>query len=286
MGLKYTIEPDFTKMGYTTEFFVRVKFKEGVIADEDKIKMILDSCPYVSFAALTKGDFDLFIWSIAPSREEYEDGMEAKVRSSLDEYIQDWTAHGILVKRGGFIPVSNELIEMLDVKDKNKKILKILNENSRISLTELARKLNVSKPTAFYYINRTSTFIKHFTSFFGSPEEFIYSIRFFQICGCEADFKNYGPAIYNLYLSEHEKFFNKIVYAVVPDGGMDNFFLEAFGSMKEYTNHEKILSKYKDKVIRKQVSAIITNVLKGKLPIRKTDLSKEIPYILTPKEVH
>lgn len=285
IGLKHTVEVDFTKIGYTTEFFVRVRFKEGVLYDVNRIKGLVDACPYVQFAALTKGDFDLFLWSIAPSREKYEEEMEAEIRIALDEYIRDWTAHGLLVKRGGFIPVDNEIIDLLKIDRAKKTLIKMLNEDSRTSLTDLSSRLKVSKPTVSYHLGRMSDYVKRFTSFFDSPKEFAYAIRFFQVCGNKKDFKESGPSIYNLYFGEKHKFFNKIIYAVVPDGGMDNFFIEAYESIDELNHHENTLAKYRDKIIRKHISAIITQVLKGKIPVRKLDLSKEIPYLLSPLEV-
>lgn len=284
MGLRYTIEPDFARIGYSTEFFIKVKFREGVIPNTKVLKDMFDTCPYVQFAALTKGDFDLFIWAIAPSKERYEIEMEAKLRVDLDKYFYDWTAHGLLVKRGGFLPIGDEAINILDIDQTKKVLLRILNKNSRMSLTEIAKKMNISKPTAKYHVNKLKNYVKRFTAFFGETGKLVHSVRFFQVVGSEEEFKKYGPEVYDLYLKKTPDFFNKTVYAVVPDGGVDNFFLETYSSMEDFNKQNEVLEKYFDIIIRKHSCAIIVKVLKGLIPVRKIDLSKEIPFLLSAKE--
>jgi len=285
MELQNTVEIDFPKTGYTTEYFVRVKFKEDELIDTNEIEQVLQDSPYVQFAALTKGDFDLFIWSIAPSPGKYEEQMEAKIRVSLDKYIDEWSAHALLVKRCGFLPVNNEIIDLLKINEKEKKLLKILNENSRKSLTDIAEELEISKPTAKYHLDKLKKeYIKRFTSFYGSEETLNHAARFIQVQGTEEDFQEYSPGIYNSYVSEEKRFFNKLVYGTVVSGGMDNFFLETYKDIEDYNQQQKLIEEYHDSIIRKESNALITNILKGTVPTRKIDIKEELDYLLSPIE--
>jgi len=285
LGLRHTIELNFDKLGYTTEFFIKVKFKPGVMPNTSTIKQLVEDCPYVQFAALTEGDFDLFVWAIAPSKQKYEIEMEAYLRGNLNKYIMDWSAHSLLVKRGGFLPISNEIIDMLEVNQKRKLLLKMLNQNSRTTLTTIAEKLNISKPTAKYHLEKLTPYVNRFTSFFAEMGTPIHIIRFFQIGGTDEEMKRYGHKVYDLYLDEPERLFNKTVYATVPDGGIDNFFLETYPSFDEYHEHNEELQKYFGIIIRNHHSAVVTKVLKGVTPVRKLNLKKEIPFLLSVREI-
>ncbi len=283
--LTHTIELNFPDIGYTTEYFVRVNLRDDVLIDTNEIERVLKDSPYVQFAALTKGDFDLFIWSIAPSPGKYEEQMEAKIRVTLDKYIDEWTAHALLVKRSGFLPVDNEIIDLLNIKNKEKDLLKLLNENSRVKLGKIAEKLDVSKPTAKYHLDKVKKqYVKRFTSYYSGIEQLNHAVRFLQVCGSEGDFEKYSPAVYNLYTEEEKKAFNKLSYSTVVSGGMDSFFLETYKTLSEYNQHQKTLEKYYDKIIRKESNAIITDILKGVVPVRKIDIEKELDYLLSPVE--
>jgi len=285
LHLHHTIEPNFAKLGYTAEYFIKVNFREGIMPDTKMITDKINESPYIQFAALTKGDFDLFLWAIAPSREKYEVKLEAPLRVDLDKYFYDWSAHGLLVKRGGFLPIQNEIIDMLEVDETKKLLLKMLNRNSRMTITDIAKNMGISKPTAKYHILKLGDYIRRFTSFLVQPGNLFHAVRFFQVIGSDAEFRKYGPEVYNLYLGDNpHSVFNKTVYATVPDGGIDNFFLETYASLDDFNKHNEAFEKYNDVIIRKHSSAIITKVLKGVVPIRKLDLKKEIPFLLSVRE--
>jgi len=285
LGLKHGIEVDINQIQTTTEYFIRVIFNDKK-RDLKKIRKILSENPYVQLACLTKGDFDLFIWAIAPNPKIYEKEMEAKIRVALDEYIQDWHAHGLLLKRGGFLPINQKIIELLPLNNINKQTTFLLNKNSRTRIAQMAKEWEISKPAAMYRLEKTLKNVNRCTSFLTTQKNMTYVIRFFQICGKEQTLKKYAGGIYNLYLNHEQRIgpFNKTIYAAVPDGGMDNFFVEVFETEEALNKHNKILDEYKNEIIRKMQSAIVTKILKGMIPARVIDLKKDIPYLLTPVE--
>jgi len=285
LGLKHGIEININSIQTTTEYFIRVKFNDKK-RDVKKINTILSKNPYIQLACLTKGDFDLFIWALAPNPKIYERDMEAKIRVALDEYIQDWTAHGLLLKRGGFLPINQEIINLFPLKNTDKATLLLLNLNSRTTITQMAKQFSISKPAALYRLEKALKHVRRCTSFLGPSKNMIYAIRFFQICGTEKILKKHAAGVYNLYLHPEQRFgpFNKTIYAAVPDGGMDNFFVEAFDSLDDLDAHNKVLKKYEGTIIRKSTSAVVTKVLKGTIPARVIDLREDIPYLLTPVE--
>ncbi len=284
MKLKYTVELDLQKAGCSQQYFVRVNFKEGAKPTAAQLRSIFSKNPFVQFAALTKGDFDLFLWSASPSPADYESRIEGDLRSELDEFIQDWTAHPLLARRAGFLPVGSDLIEALKLPDSRKRTLRILNEDSRIMVIKLAEQLGVKEPTAEYHLKRAQPFIRRFTSYFETTGEFLHMIRFLQLRGKEKDFQSEGRKVSELYLKSDPRLFNRLVYAGVPSGGMDRLFLETYSSFDDYEAHSESIKAYSN-IIGKHSAARVESVVKGAIPIRKVDLASECKYLLSPAEI-
>jgi len=283
LRLKYTVELDLQKAGCSQQSFIRVNFREGAKPDAGQLRSIFSKTPFIQFAALTKGDFDLFLWTVSPSMADYEGSVEGDLRSELDEFIADWTAHPLLARRAGFLPVGNDLIDALKLPDSRKRTLRILNEDSRIMVIKLAEQLGVAEPTAEYHLKRARPFVRRFTSYFESGGDFLHMVRFLQLRGKEKDFQADGRKVSDLYLKSDPRLFNRLAYAAVPSGGMDRLFLETYSSLDDYEAHSEGI-KACSSIIGKHSAARVETVLKGAIPIRKIDLASECKYLLSPAE--
>jgi len=282
LGLKYTLELDLQKAGCAQQYFIRVNFRDNK-PDAATLRSFFAKNPFVQLAALTKGDFDLFIWSASPTAADYEREIEGTLRAQLDEYTSDWTAHPLLTRRAGFLPVGNDLINTLRLPSSRKRTLDVLNSDSRIMVTKLAEQLGVKEPTAEYHLKRAKPFVSRFTSYFETTGEFLHMIRFLQLRGKEKDFQSEGRKVSDLYLKSDPRLFNRLVYAGVPSGGMDRLFLETYSSFDDYEAHSEAIKGYSS-IIGKHSAARVEKVLKGAIPIRKMDLASECKYLLSPAE--
>ena len=273
LKLRYTLELDFSKDGFPREFVVRAKF-EG----KPQLSGLRESfarLPGVQLAALTEGDFDLLLWCLAPSSEEYGFGLGQELRGVLGKSLADWSTYPVIDRHIGFLPVDSDLIDMLRLSEHRRRVLKILNEGSRMMVTELAEQLGVTEPTAEYHLKRIAPVVKRFTSYFESPGEFVHISRFVQLRGGAEELRSEGRGLTELYVRSDTRLFNRLVYAARIVGGWDVFMLETFTSLEDYKEHNERVASFR-KIVGKQESALITKVLKGRIPIRKVDFAKEV----------
>jgi|GEM_PF-2472866 len=280
LKLRYTVELKLDALGMQSEHLIRVKFPSGMAPDADVVKRAVSS-PFVQLACRMKGDFDLFLWAVAPNARVFSSVIEPGIREELNEYIEDWIAHPIVSHRAGFLPISEDLIKEFKIRESRKEVLRILNSNSRIPIMKLAEQLGVTEPTAEYHLKKAQPFIKRFTAFFEGKGEFTHVVRFFQVKGKKKDIEAEGRGITQAYLDSDPRLFNRLVYASMPSGGMDCCFIETYSSLEDCcAATEQLLSE--KRIIGRHVSAVVSKVLKGAIPIRKVDLASECKCLLSP----
>lgn len=279
--LTHRVKFDPKNLESSLEYFIRVTFKEEV--DYDHVEEVVKEIPYVQFAARTEGDFDLFLWSIAPpDRDEYELEMEARIRTELDQYIDDWLNHALLTKRKGFLPLENDVIDLIDIDERAKKVIRSLNENARKKAIDISRETGLSYPTVNYWLEKVKeNYINGFTSFLTEPKG-TNAVRFLQVRGTKKDFRVHGEEFNDLYRGERN--YDKQVYSAIISGGMDNCILEHHGPLENYSEHCEKIEELKGTLINKESKALIKEVMKGKIPLRPREKSKEKEYILSPIE--
>ncbi|MBN3037229.1 MAG: AsnC family transcriptional regulator [Candidatus Diapherotrites archaeon] len=280
-GLRHCLIFSPSPAGFS-EFFVRVKFRQGVSVDVERVKRVLGECGFVQFAALTDGDFDLFLWSVVASPKDYEHEVEARVRIALDDMISDWSAHGLLVRRAGFLPVSSDVVGFFGLDERLKRLLVLLNNDSRMSLTDLAKELGVSVASVNYYLGRAKPFVDCFTSFVSAPLDGLFAVRFVQARGSAGDFRE-AHVISREYLKQGRDF-NRLVYGAAVSGGFDNFFLERFQSEDDFMAFNAFLERFRS-LLRREERAVVTRVLKGVIPASRRNLSKDTEFLLSPAEM-
>ena len=283
LGLRYSLEFDLERVGLSTEHFIRIKFREGAEPTEEAYREAL-SHSAIQLACRTSGDFDLFLWAVTNSPAAFASEVEPSVRDALGEFVEDWTAHPSVSRRAGFLPISSSLVEEFRLPRSRRRTLEILNEDGRISVTDIAEQLGVTEPTAEYHLKKCKQYIRRFTAYFEGRGEFVHAIRFVQAVGKKAELKLEGRIITEAYLSPETRLFNRLVYAATPSGGMDAFFIETYSSLEDYEATRAHLFA-NSKIIGKSAVAQVTRVLKGTIPIRKVRIEKECDYLISPAEI-
>ena len=153
LKLHYTLEFDEEKLGLNRPHLIAVKM--GTKPDYAKISEILSRSYIPQLVASINGTYDLLIYANALSGMEYAH-WEKSVRSLLAQYKTEWSSTEVVHRQLGFFPLRNEIIERAKIKEKYKKILMILNNNSRISFHELAKELHMNMSTLPYTISTNS----------------------------------------------------------------------------------------------------------------------------------
>lgn len=279
-GLKYTLEfnnvlPALQNQIWPVRFDVKPSLEE--------LREIFKDDGQVRWVAKTEGDFDLLISVAATSSESYISwGM--KTLNKLIKFKPEFEASHILTMHMGFMSLREEHINNIQLPnikldDLDKKILLLLNENSRMNYPAIAKKLKKDPELVRYRIKRflRIKLIKRFTTLLAKPPPF-YTMAFFMKLRFSPGFMHRYQEAYNYYLNADRKLpiVNKFQFFALTSGTYFLFCLGCFES-EEMAVKEAIIA---HKSIYKEDNpslpfAKVTDVVKGYLPIRSMDFSKE-----------
>ncbi len=169
-GIKYTLEFGYSFFGFF-RYAAFVKFVGDSKPDIDKVTAVLESEPTIQYAALLKGDYDLFIYIFAENTHSLEYKIyELRSGELLAPYKMEWDVSYIMSSYG-YVPVRPKFFEKLEGKiwHKSKEtprkgeeqllkreyvVLKELNESGNISFSEIDKKHGFSPGAAHYTYQR------------------------------------------------------------------------------------------------------------------------------------
>ena len=166
LGIEYTLEIDVEKLGYVY-YIVNAKFLDKRPKFEE-IKAAIEAEPMVQFAALTKGDYDLFMYILVENNIDKAKEMLYNLRSSiLPGYSMEWKVI-LFYKTYGYVPLRQAFFEKMlqskvyrRTKDTPKKaigtiwkreydVLRLMNQNSSISFVEMDSSLGLEPGASRY----------------------------------------------------------------------------------------------------------------------------------------
>ncbi len=280
-SLFYTIEFTNDKIDTVQSRLWSVKL--GIKPDKEDLKRMLQNYKPIRFAAATEGDFDLVMRIISESDEDYAH-FAMKLSRQLLAYKPTIKPSNIILPHFGFMPISNDIIERLDLSDAgldklDKGIIMLLNENSRISLASMAKRLNCSMETIRYRFRKLqkSGLIRRFTIVMRKPK-MSYGIAFFINFEFGSGAMSTHKEAYDFHLNVDEKLplQNKFQYLATLSGSDMIFGMGQFES-KQDALKDAIVA-HKDIYQENNPSipfARITEVIKGEMPVRNLDIKKE-----------
>lgn len=279
LQLYYTIEFNEDALGLQSPHIVLIKFNKK--PDYSAIKSLFLKSYIPQFVSRIDGDFDLLVYANAPTRGEYVH-WDKSMQIKLAEYGTLWQTSEIAHRQLGFFPIRNELLERLNIEDRYKKMLLLLNQNARMPLKELAKRLGMHVNTVSYSFNKLveSSYIKRFTAVVQNRKSFVIMTLFGKYTiseKFEADAANERRAL----MSDDEY---SIVsrYPVVSQlvGSYDYFSIGAFDDMKAALKYD--IGFYKNAMSKDKVqtrSGTISEVLLGALPLRSFDSKRKYNLI-------
>lgn len=182
LDIKFVLELDMTKLGLLQRHIIAIRFSKK--PSVEWLESILKDDKNVQIAYLTRGQFDLVIFAAEKDPVKYI-YWETLLMEKLSDYGATMKASDIPYLGFGYVPLDSTFIDSpeLDMKDDDKKLLQLLNENSRMSYTELARRLKTNESTIRYRAFNLvkSGIIKRFTIAVQKPPQ-QYIIGFFENC--------------------------------------------------------------------------------------------------------
>ncbi|MDE1850941.1 MAG: AsnC family transcriptional regulator [Candidatus Micrarchaeota archaeon] len=147
-GIKYTLELDEEKLGISSKHLIFVKFRKAFNSSE--VQRLLLKSGIVQFAAALKGRYQLMIYAASQSPWAYANWDRNMRRSLLLPFNAYWETSEVDFRHFGFFPLRNSLLEKVKIPERHRAMLLLLNENSRMSFTELSKRLGVKYKTVVY----------------------------------------------------------------------------------------------------------------------------------------
>lgn len=278
--ISYTLGLDATKLGLDSPHVILVRFEKK--PDYEKIRGALARTYVVQFAARIKGTYDLLIYANAYSLPEYLT-WDMRMRSELmPSYKARWYTSDVSFSRLGFQPVRSEAIEKAKLPKKEREMLKVLNQNSRIPFNQLSKTLGMNYKTTVYNFNKL---IK-----LGYIKRFTITMRLRSDISLMTMFNNFVPTQNYKGVEELAKNFftkddrtplvNRFLMCSNLVGAYDFFTLGAYddpkiGYSRGILLYNKLFKKYD---ITNTEYGTIEEVLVGMLPIRSIDAAKEFGH--------
>ena len=174
LDIRYTLEIDEGKLAGCEKHILSIKFlKKPPLA---VLKRLFKNDEYAEEVFMLDGSYDLFIFAWAGDPLSYIK-WETYVASELFEFKPVIKSSELILDRFGFWPLNDsfidELHESIKLDNTDKKILTLLNENSRMPISEIAEKVGVDRGTARYRLFRLikTGIIKRFTLAVQNPPQ-------------------------------------------------------------------------------------------------------------------
>ncbi|MGC8671707.1 MAG: winged helix-turn-helix transcriptional regulator [Candidatus Micrarchaeia archaeon] len=271
LGIAYTLEFNEDKLGLINPHLVLVKFDKK--PDYSEIKALLSRFKIPQFAAVVRGSYDMVIYANAVSRDDYvhwDKGMQ----TLLAKYGLHWQSSEVAHRQLGFFPIRNDLLEELNLPEKYKQILLLLNSNSRISFSDLSRKLGVHINTIAYTFKKMQemNYIKRFTAIATSSMPMAISTIFGKYT-ISSSFEEDAVKERKALMSDDEyPIISRYAFVSQLIGSYDWFSIGIFDN--EQIAKKQHLRYYKKVMANDKVEVkfgIVERVLLGYLPLRSID---------------
>ncbi len=275
-GIKYTVEFDEERLNLNNPHMILVKFAKK--PRQEDIKRVLSSSHIPQLAAVINGTYDLLIYANAENSNEYV-YWDKTTQVSLSEYKPLWQSSDLAFIHLGFFPLRNSLLDRLQVPDAHKKILLLLNENARMSFSEMSRRLKMKPNTLAYNFKKLlkSGYIKRFTMVMTNPPQMSLLSLFGKYRLAEG-FENDAMAMRKevSLLDDKMPLVSRCLFSGQLIGSYDFFFVGAYDDYK--TGYDHLVRYYRRRFRKHDVRATtgtIGKVLLGDFPIRNLDVRKE-----------
>ncbi|MDE1860190.1 MAG: Lrp/AsnC family transcriptional regulator [Candidatus Micrarchaeota archaeon] len=275
-GIRYTVAFSETALQLSNPHIILVKFIKK--PDWDEVARLLSSSYIPQIAAVVKGDYDMFIYANAITSKEYvhwDKGMQIL----LSKYGVAWHPSNVAHKQLGFFPLRNEILDRLAIDENYKKMLKLLNINSRITFSEISKRIGMHFNTVAYNFKKLveSGYIRRFTISLEQPRDLALISTFSKYILSEG-FEDDATVIRKVYTSSGTEYpiISRYLLCTQLVGSYDSFVMGIFDNYntaykQAVVQYKSVMKRHKTKVECGQVQ----KVLLGRLPIRSIDTKKE-----------
>jgi len=275
-GVRYVPILSASRLGLGFPHTVLVKFKNE--PDYDMVREILRNSLGVQLALRTKGAYDLVIFSNERSRPMYARWDRGMRNELYKEGLASWRPSEISFKRMGFLPLRTETFGLFSISEKERAMLSVLNENARIPMIQLARRLGINYKTAIYRFNEllSKKYIKGFTMVMDMPKDLTMSC-FFSTYLPANDKDSASKILKRFFTSRNDNSLkSRYLMRISLIGSYDSYTLGIFETPRAARDDVANLRSMLKNVAPFSVKyAHVVGTLVGTLPINNTDPKKE-----------
>jgi DNA-binding Lrp family transcriptional regulator len=283
LGMSYTLEFDMPKMGLANPQISFFKF--GTKPTTGEVRNAFEGGKdFITFLATLEGDSDAVLQTVSDSSSEYmywAVGIYLKL-AKFKPTIQSSIVRGSII---GFMPLPTDLLRKLDLgkvalDPLDRKILALLNDDSRMTYKDIADELGEEVTTIRYRIRRIdrSGIIRKYTLILKRPPP-----RYNIIYNYKEDLSAKAIEAYkrtlNHYLETdgHLSLTNSFVYVASAVGTSDIVGIGSFGDFA--TANEKVVDAHLEIHDGSEVDihySRILDVIYGNIPFRNSDTEKAL----------
>ena len=278
----YTLELDPHALGFHSGKLITIKF--GIIPDIEMLKRLLKKDVFVQDAYLASGDFDIVMYVVGLTPEDFQQ-WQFKLRIELGEFRPKFNVSDVNMYMDGFFPLKSELIEKsVQLSNVEKRVLVLLNENSRIKMKELVKKSRVSPVSIFYIMKKLKEkgIVKRYSALTQSPSKRLlvaYSVRLMPVKEHTALSINLSKAI---LAEDYHEATNDYCTAINANGVIDLFYICSFKDGEALSKRgPSLIQKVLEKENPVLEQSILTGLIAGKWPFHLDNHRKRSSETIT-----
>ncbi len=278
LDIRFVLELDPTRLGILQRQLLMIKFRKK--PPVEWLEQVFAREKNVNAAYLTEGQFDVVVF-VAESDPVRYALWENLLKQNLSDYGAIVSSSDLSYFSFGYMTVNDYFIDniMVPLKKKEKELLKLLNENSRISYSELARRLNLTEPTIRYKIFRLVKrgIIKRFTIAVQKPPSEYIIVFFERWISCTRRFEERAALSrkYRINFDEQMPILTTFQMSAPLVGSWGNFIIGLFDNrgdaLAKAVHKQKEI--YADESYEERHARII-RPLKGLFTIRNLDIKE------------
>lgn len=286
LDIRFTLEVNMDRLEFSEKYIIAVKFRR--MPDEEFIRNLFKNDIYAQDVYLTKGDFSLLIFAAANTPSSYLK-WETDLATNLSDYLPELRPSEFLFPHLGYMPLNNSFVnfmkEGIKVDEKDKRILRLLNTNSRMSYRDMSKKLGINEDTIRYRVFKLvhKGVISRFTVAVQNANRvlvaYLMRYRFSRYTVSDA-----FPQMRSHYMKEDEDvpLMNSSPFIVILSGSYRLFGM-SLGKTKEESLSAGVrwhLNLLKNDNPH-EVHAIVIRPVKGLLPLRNLDAKRYYRFLWT-----
>ena len=286
LGIRFTLEIELDKLGLGERHIIYIKFEK--IPDEAFLRNLFNEDPFAQDVYTTKGDFGLLIFVAADTAKNYIK-WETDLAANLSEYLPELRPSEFVFDLLGYMPLNNTFVnyikDEIKIDKKDRMILQLLNENSRLSYREMSKQVGINEDTVRYRVFKLlhRGVIRRFTIAVQNAGG-VVSTYFVRYSFDKHTISNLFPEQRKHSMGENEALplINRTPIVVLLSGSY-RFFGMSFGKTKEESLsggirwHLNLLKNNRPH----EAHAIVVSPIKGLLPLRNLDAKQHYRLIWT-----